>query len=300
MHRVITALLILIGLLGPRVEPPDNRNGATWYGRAIESFPSVTDEEWDLVDRYRAHPAGAPTAQLRQVLARFDLAMGYAQRGARQKYSDYQHDYAQGFDLTLPHLGKMRTLARVMQADALVKLHDGHAAAAAGRIASMYRMGNHVGQDRIVISSLVGQLVWKTGDQALQTMLDRGALGPAEADEVLRAAESLPSTDPFSYVDATIMEYDLVAHSIQNRLDALRQAPLDLEPAVEHLAHRRRKAPGNLAELALDDLLLKRLELLGTALGIGLDEDLHDLVDVLGIEIEVLAGLLRRHYRVLG
>ncbi len=240
MHRVIAALLILIALLGPRAEPPDKRNGATWYGRAIESFPSVTDEEWELVNRYRAHPAGVPPAQLRQVLARFDRAMGYAQRGARQKYSDYQHDYAQGFALTLPHLGKMRTLARVMQADALVKLHDGQAAAAAGRIASIYRMGNHVGQDRIVISSLVGQVVWQTGDEALQTMLDRGALGPVEADEVLRAAESLPSTDPFSYVDATIMEYDLVAHSIENQIDADGLVDLDMfdpfddEESAEH------------------------------------------------------------------
>ena len=220
MHRVIVALLVLIGLLAARAEPPDNRNGATWYGRAFERFPSVTDEEWELVDRYRAHPAGVPPAELRQVLARFHRAMGYARRGARQKYSDYQLDYAQGFALTLPHVAKMRTLARVMQADALVKLHDGRPAAAADRIASIYRMGNHVGQDRIVISSLVGQAVWQIGDQALQTMLDRGALGPAEAAVVLRAAESLPSTDPFSYVDATIMEFDLVAHGIENQIDA--------------------------------------------------------------------------------
>ena len=228
MHHVIAALLVLIGLLAARVEPADNRNGATWYDRAFGSSPSLTDAEWELVNRYRAHSAGVPAAELRQVLARFDRAMGYARRGARQKYSDYQLDYAKGFALTLPHLGKARALARVMQVDALVKLHDGHAAAAADRIASIYRMGSHVGQDRIVISSLVGQAVWEAGDQALQAMLDRGALGPGEAAMVLGAAEALPSTDPFSLVDATIMEYDLVAYAIENQIDADGLVDLDV------------------------------------------------------------------------
>ncbi len=59
-------------------------------------------------------------------------------------------------------------------------------------------------------------------------MLDRGALGPAEAAVVLRAAKSLPSTDPFSYVDATIMEYDLVAHEIENQIDADGLVDLDM------------------------------------------------------------------------
>lgn len=228
MLRVLAVLLVLTVLPALRAEPPDNRNGATWYGRALENFPSVTDEEWELVNRYRAHSAGVPPAELRGILARFDRAMGQARRGARQKYSDYRLDYSQGFDLMLPHLSRMRTLARVMQADALVKLHDGDAGAAADRIASIYRMGSHMGEDRIVISSLVGQIVWKAGDQALQTMLDRGALGPAEAAVALRAAESMPSIDPFNYVDATIMEYDLVVNSIENQIDADGLVDLDV------------------------------------------------------------------------
>ena len=228
MHRVFAVLMVLAVLPALRAEPPDNRNGATWYGRALENFPSVTDEEWELVNRYRAHSAGVPPVELRRILARFDRAMGHARRGARQKYSDYQLDYSQGFDLMLPHLTRMRTLARVMQADALVKLHDGDAGAAADRIASMYRMGSHMGEDRIVISSLVGQIVWKAGDQALQTMLDRGALGPAEAAVALRAAESMPSIDPFNYVDATIMEFDLVVSTIENQVDADGFVDLDM------------------------------------------------------------------------
>ncbi len=93
MPRVIAALLVLIVLPALRAEPPDHRNGATWYGRALENFPSLTAEEQEFVDRYRAHSAGVPPAELRQILARFNRAMGYARRGARQKYSDYQLDY---------------------------------------------------------------------------------------------------------------------------------------------------------------------------------------------------------------
>ncbi len=106
MPRVIAALLVLVVLPALRAAPPDTRNGATWYGRAFENFPRMTAEERELVDRYRAHSAGVPSAELRQIIARFDRAMGHARRGARQKYSDYQLDYTQGFGLVLPHLGR--------------------------------------------------------------------------------------------------------------------------------------------------------------------------------------------------
>ena len=131
----------------------DNRNGATWYARAFESVPTLTEAEWDLVDRYRAHPSGPPSGELREILGRFNRAMNFADRGSNQKYSDYQLNYGEGFSLELPHLGRSRSLARVMSVDTLVKMHDGHTADAAGRIASLYRMGNHVGNDRIVVSS---------------------------------------------------------------------------------------------------------------------------------------------------
>ena len=139
--------------------------------------------------------------------------MGLMRRGSNQKYADHYLDYDQGFDLTLPHLGQSRALARLMQADAYVHMHDGNTAAAVDRIASLYRMGGHAGDDRILISSLVGQAIWNTGDRVLQSALDRGVLTAGEAATVLSAASDLASNDPFSYVEAVVMEQEIAVQT---------------------------------------------------------------------------------------
>ena len=198
----------------------DDPNAAGWYARAFGSIPTVTPAEWHLVDAYRAHPSGPPSAQLREILGRFNRSMDFVRRGSQHAYSDLGLDYSQGFSLELPHLGNSRYLAKVMCVDALVKMQDGHTADAADRVSSLYRMAGHIGQDRIVISSLVGQAVWSAGDKTLQTMLDRGLVGPEEAMAVLAAADTLETGDPFSYVDATMMEYELVAESVEGQIDA--------------------------------------------------------------------------------
>ncbi|MHC5001536.1 MAG: hypothetical protein ACYTJ0_00265, partial [Planctomycetota bacterium] len=224
--RIVTALVLAHGPAA--FGQTDNRNGATWYQRAFEIRPQLTEEQRDLVDRYRRNPVGPPPAELRQVLGQYTGAMGHLRRGARQKYSDYRLDYDQGFSLALPHLASSRHLAQVMQTDAMVQLHDGNVAGAMDRIAAIYRMGGHVGQDRIVISSLVAQAVWSTGDDALQIALDRGLLGPAEASVMLDAARDLPSADPFNFVEAAFMEYELAAITLQGQMDEDGMLDLDL------------------------------------------------------------------------
>ncbi len=231
------AVLAAVTATGTRVEGGD-RNAADWYARASENLPALTDEQWELVHRYRRRPSGEPPAALRELLARTGRAVALAQRGAGQAFCDHALDYGRGHELTLPHLHDARELAWLMQADAMVRLHDGDTGGAIDRIAAAQRMGSHMAADHTVISSLVGQMIWKVGDEGLQSMLDRGAVGPAEAMELLRAAEALPEADPFAYVDATMMEFALVASTIEAQLRERGTADLglllgDLEEGVE-------------------------------------------------------------------
>ncbi|MHC4993336.1 MAG: hypothetical protein ACYTGC_20410, partial [Planctomycetota bacterium] len=214
----ITCFLIGILLLALVASATtDNRNAATWYARAFEA-KQISNEQLRTIDDWLQNPAGAPSPAVRQILADAAATMSFARRGARQRYSDHALAYEKGFELTLPHLSQSRAVAKLMSADAMVKLHDGDVTGAADRVASLVRMGEHVGHDRIVISSLVAQSVWNIGDETLQTMLDRGLLEADEAAIVLEAATDLPEQDPFNYVEAVYMEQELAILTLDRHI----------------------------------------------------------------------------------
>jgi hypothetical protein len=139
---------------------------------------------------------------VRAVLARVEPVLSAARSGARQEHNDFGLDYTRGFELTLPHLGKLRNIGRLMAADAAVRLHDGDASGAAGEIASVYRIADHLPADEILISSLVGQAVFQSADRVAQMGLDRGDFGPTESSTLRDALQTLGERDPFDLTGA--------------------------------------------------------------------------------------------------
>ncbi len=209
--------LMVLMLWMPSPVAADNRNAASWYNRVIEEFgwnhetqsageSLLTNEQWELVAHYRDNPGTVPSPELRQALNRAGTLMNSVRRGAREAQSDFGLDYSQGFELRLPHLGYLRQAARIMQVDALVRLHDGDATGAVDRLASLYIMAGHCGNDRVLISSLVGQHIFQAADNIGQRALDLGTLDPAQCNTLLHAMQRLEANDPFAMVEGIAME----------------------------------------------------------------------------------------------
>ncbi|MHC4979464.1 MAG: hypothetical protein ACYTGT_10645, partial [Planctomycetota bacterium] len=171
----------------------ESRNAATWYQRSFDRLGSIeiTEAEWTAIREFQRDPHGAPSVTVRAVLARVEPVLSAARSGARQEHNDFGLDYTRGFELTLPHLGKLRNIGRLMAADAAVRLHDGDASGAAGEIASVYRIADHLPADEILISSLVGQAVFQSADRVAQMGLDRGDFGPTESSTLRDALQTL-------------------------------------------------------------------------------------------------------------
>ncbi|UCD75672.1 MAG: hypothetical protein JSV91_01910 [Phycisphaerales bacterium] len=223
MRHILAPLLIwavLMSVVSSAAGQWDRRNAATWYRKVVEAsgweyetnstYPDsvrlLTSEERDLLNAYREDPSGGPSPEVRRVLAKAAPMMEWLHRGSQQRYSDFQLDYSQGFSLLLPHLAPLRNAARVMHADALARLHDGDVNGAVDRIASVYRMSGHVGNDRIIISSLVGGAVFDIADAATQTGLDQTALSPFDSAVLLNALKRLEPVDPFGMIESVAME----------------------------------------------------------------------------------------------
>jgi hypothetical protein len=205
------ALLVIAGG-GAAAPSQDPKNAAMWYGKSIaawQAFKQSNPQQAELIANYAGDPSQPITPEIRAALTSVQGAIGEFKKGSQQEHCDFSLDYSQGFELMLSHLGEMRGIARAIRADAAVRLADGDASGAAAELASMYKTSGHFGDDRVLISSLVGQAVFSLADGGVQMGLDSAAFNAADAAALLGGAEQLGVNDPFQYVEAVGMEQEI-------------------------------------------------------------------------------------------
>jgi hypothetical protein len=204
----IAALALAASAFG-QTNQNDDTNAATWYRQAIERYNALTQEQREIIGNYDWNQA--PSPEVRTVLADGNVraALDAFQRGAAQPTCDFGLDRSQGFSLMLPHLAPMRQIARMARADFNVALADGDSEAITRNLQSLYLSSGQVGQDDILISTLVGTAIFNQTDGMTQSAIDSAALSPEMSDAVVTAMESLNADDPFGYVDSIIGEREM-------------------------------------------------------------------------------------------
>ena len=215
-HRICRITFCVLLVAGVALAQ-DRNNASTWYRRAFEAYENITEADREIIVDYTRNPEGAPSPGVRRVLRKASEIFRHMRRGSEQEYSDWDLDYQQGFELILPHLSQFRGIARLMQADALARLHEGDTLGAADRLASLYRISRHTGSDRILISSLVGNAIFRGADSTVQIALDRADIGPAESAKLLRAINGFDESDPFDHLEAVMGEQEIAVDWLQRK-----------------------------------------------------------------------------------
>ena len=215
MRPVFLILCAMFTMAGAAGQESPNRNAATWYQRAIEQYEKLPKAQREMLQDYDPS-RGAPSPEVRAALMQTQAMLQNIQRGSSQEFSDFNLDFNQGIGLMLPHLGQLRGIAKIARTDAMVRLHDGDTSGAADRIASLYRMGGHNGDDRTLISGLVGQAVFNTADQAAQFGLDSAKFNSADSAKLFSAVKDLGTNDPFNYLEGIAGEQEFVVDWIAN------------------------------------------------------------------------------------
>ncbi len=216
--RTLVCLLILLPAAGAWGQSDDPDNAATWYAKAIQAFESLPPQVLDTIYAYDwSNPHAVVTDELRLALAQAQPILRMTRKGSRRAYSDFALDYGQGFELTLPHLGRLRNITQLMRTDAIVRLYDGDTSAAAEEVATLYRLAGHIGEDRVVISSLVGNALFRAAEGITQIGFDRGAFTSADSAKLLHAIKTLGSNDPFDFVGAIETEKDFVVEWLRDK-----------------------------------------------------------------------------------
>ena len=212
VKRLVVAALIALVVSPVAGQPPDLRNAALWYTKAVWYLDAVdlTDADWKALRGYRPESGDIPTPEVRAALQRLQPVFQAFQRGSGKAFSDFDLDYTQGFSLTLPHLGQLRAVAGLVSKVAMVRLHDGDTLGAVASISSLYRVGNHLADDGVIISSLVGQAIFTQADRVAQAGIDRSAFDPVASKTLLEAVEVFDPRDPFDIIGALDNEQEFV------------------------------------------------------------------------------------------
>ena|GEM_PF-7081343 len=149
---------------------------------------------------------------------------------------DFAIHYDLGPEALLPHLGAMRTYARMLALDARVLLDEGDIHEAITRLAAGYKMAGHVAQDRLVISALVSVSIFTTIDNMTAYFDKRGALDDDSKRTLLTAINSANEDDPFAVEASVAFEGAMMTGWLRDRA----QTPEGVQEIREILSTQNR------------------------------------------------------------
>ncbi len=200
---------------------PEHRNAAIKYLTLAMEMPRELNEKVSAVnydtcgvtlESIKNDPAAAAALA---ALESYDVTP-WIKASSLAKY-DLELATEEGFNLLLPHLGKMRSAARLMRWSARVAAAQGQPERAAERLAALTRMSRHVTQDRILISSLVGVAMSALAFDEMRTLAAGGTLPAPVRDTLVAALESFDPADPFLMRASLRGERELVLQSTLTR-----------------------------------------------------------------------------------
>lgn len=197
----------------------ERTNAAYWYQRALERVQSLPESQREILNSIDAS-AGVDSLspQARSLLVDLRPALELVRRGSAQQYSDFGLDHSQGIDMGMPHLGSMRQVGNLLGIDAKMRLESGDSSGAAESLATLYRMSDHMCDDRVMISSLVGQSLSSQADGVTQRAIDEGKLNAGDAMTLLKASSRFMPDDPFRYGEAVMAEQEFMISTIEDTL----------------------------------------------------------------------------------
>jgi hypothetical protein len=136
-------------------------------------------------------------------------------RASEMPLCDWQIDYSAGFETVLPHLGKVRVSAKLLNADARRLIDEDEIEAASVRAVAIFGIASHVNEDNFLIGSLVSMVVADLGCTLVDEILDTGKSTPADRDMMLAALNQFERVDPFYVADAIALEREIAVDWIK-------------------------------------------------------------------------------------
>lgn len=146
---LLILLLRMVSTSWSQAIPPDPNNAALLYYQAllVHHEPDVA-----ISDVYEAFVKGeaGPTDEIRGYVRGSRAVLDYALLGTRVESCDWGLPYSKGFSLLLSHMSPLRSLCRLVIADARLLASQGDYQAALDRCLAVQRIAEHIGDDTLI------------------------------------------------------------------------------------------------------------------------------------------------------
>jgi len=227
IRMLLSALLLMLGvgvwhglpargntakMAVPLSYPPDPDNAALLYYQAFLSCPKA-DEPVDTQLRDFADGKIALSKEIEDYVESCRSAIKLAIAASEMRECDWGLRYSEGFSMILSHLAQIRTLGRILIADARIMASRGEYAKALARCVTVLKITRHVG-DETLISTLVGWALEGTTYRCIQDLLGQMP-GDLKALEQLRADLAALSKRPLSLKNSLQIEREMVLEQIK-------------------------------------------------------------------------------------
>lgn len=134
---------------------------------------------------------------------------------SRMPFCDFGIRYEEGFGALLPHLGHMRTYARMLGCDARRLAAAGKTDEATLRLVTCVRMSAHLTLDRVLISSLVSIAINTLAIQQAELIARDYGMSDSARKQIIATARGLITDDPFGTRACIQTEKTLAVNSIK-------------------------------------------------------------------------------------
>ena len=196
----------------------DGRNAALYYWRA---FYSVDREFQRQSGELLQSPRSATWAPDASTVAKLEANRGFINQlltATRIERCDFDIAYEEGLMALIPHLGLMRSGARILVLDERRLLAEGKMDDAAERIAAIYRMSVHLRNDNVLISSLVSMALAGLAADEAQVLAESGKLTETGRDAIVAALQPLNTVDGFGAKRCIEMERRITVDYLRGML----------------------------------------------------------------------------------
>lgn len=195
------------GVFMPRVMPPmpagmaAPTNAALLYARALRLISPETLGAMGEKDP----TADAPTERAIEAIEAYGSSLAIARRASRLEVCDWGIEYQQGPGALIDHAGPIRGLWRALDNEAAM-LTKSDPDRAVENVIAMLAMAEHITQDRILISSLVGAAMTSGSVKRVNLLMDAGAVTRAQAPDLIARLQRVRATDLFRLREAMAYE----------------------------------------------------------------------------------------------
>jgi len=183
-------------------EPPIGHNAATFYQQGFDAL-TITDQERNspalpflgkgTMPALDAKLPDATRKAIDHVTGQNRMALQCFESGFKYPESRYALDFMQGADMKLPHLAKVKQATQLEALVAIAEAERGDAGKACGGIAGVFKIGNSLKSEPLLISQFVRIACFGIGVSTLEQVVNRVQLPPdalAGLDAILKDAET--------------------------------------------------------------------------------------------------------------